>query len=87
MNRYLLELSKSALKFLNKSDRKTIINVLHALTENPYSYPGTIKLTGFADTFRIRIGKYRIIYQVLEDDSLIVFIQDIDSRGDIYKHL
>jgi mRNA interferase RelE/StbE len=89
MTRYLLELSKSSIKFLDKSDRITrerIINVIHALTENPYSYPGIIKLTGFEDTYRIRVGKYRLIFQVL-DQKLLIFIQDIDSRGDIYKHL
>ncbi|MDF0727130.1 type II toxin-antitoxin system RelE/ParE family toxin [Cytobacillus sp. S13-E01] len=89
MSRYLLELSKSSKKFLTKSDRVTrepIINVLHALTENPFSYPGIVKLSGYEDTYRVRVGKYRIIYQVF-DEKLLIFIQDIDSRGDIYKHL
>jgi mRNA interferase RelE/StbE len=89
MSRYRLELSKSSKKFLDKSDRITrerIINVIHALSENPYTYPGIIKLTGYEDTFRVRIGKYRLIYQVI-DESLLIFIQDIDSRGDVYKQL
>jgi mRNA interferase RelE/StbE len=89
MSRYRLELSKSSKKFLDKSNRVTrerIINVIHALSENPYSYPGIIKLTGYEDTYRVRIGKYRLIYQVL-DESLLIFIQDIDSRGDVYKQL
>lgn len=89
MSRYRLELSKSSKKFLDKSDRITrerIINVIHALSENPYSYPGIIKLTEYEDTFRVRIGKYRLIYQVL-DELLLIFIQDIDSRGDVYKQL
>ncbi|MBY0146977.1 hypothetical protein H0184_14080 [Neobacillus niacini] len=34
----------------------------------------------------MRIGKYRLIYQVI-DESLLIFIQDIDSRGDVYKQL
>jgi mRNA interferase RelE/StbE len=89
MSRYRLELSKSSKKFLDKSDRITrerIINVIHALSENPYTYPGIIKLTGYEDTFRVRIGKYRLIYQVI-DESLLIFIQDINSRGDVYKQL
>ena len=89
MSRYLLELSKSSKKFLTKSDRVTrerIINVLHALTENPFSYPGIVKLSGYEDTYRVRVGKYRIIYQVF-DEKLLIFIQDINSWGDIYKHL
>ena len=89
MSSYRLELSKSSKKFLDKSDRNTrerIINVIHALTENPYSYPGIIKLTGYEDTYRVRIGKYRVIYQVV-NNLLLIFIQNIDSRGDVYKQL
>ncbi len=89
MSRYKLELSRSSKKFLQKNDRVTrerIINVIHALTENPFSYPGMIKLSGFDDTYRVRVGKYRLIYQIY-DERLLIFVQDIDSRGDIYKHI
>jgi mRNA interferase RelE/StbE len=89
MSRYRLELSKSSKKFLDKSDRVTrerIINVIHALSENPYSYPGIVKLVGYEDNYRIRIGKFRVIFQVV-NEILLIFIQDIDSRGDVYKHL
>ncbi|WP_412733876.1 type II toxin-antitoxin system RelE family toxin [Heyndrickxia sporothermodurans] len=89
MSKYILELSKGSKKFLDKSDkitRERIINVIHALTENPYSYAGTIKLTGYENIYRVRVGKYRIIYQIL-NEKLIIFIQDIDSRGDIYIKL
>jgi mRNA interferase RelE/StbE len=89
MSRYSLELSKSSIKFLDKSDRVTrerIINLIHALSENPYSFPGIIKLAGYEYTYRVRIGKYRVIYQVL-NEILLIFIQDIDSRGDVYKQL
>lgn len=89
MSRYSIQLSNSSKKFLQRSDKVTrerVINVIHALTENPYSYPGMMKLSGFEDIFRIRIGKYRLIYQIY-DEKLLIFIQDIDSRGDIYKHL
>ncbi|WP_066299322.1 type II toxin-antitoxin system RelE family toxin [Bacillus sp. FJAT-29937] len=89
MNKYTLELSKSSLRFLQKCDRVTkerIINVIHALVENPYSYFGSIKLIGYENVYRIRVGKYRIIYQI-QDEKLIINIQDINSRGDVYKRL
>lgn len=90
MSRYRLELSKGSKKFLDKSDRVTrerIINVIHALSENPYSYPRIIRLAGYEDTYRIRIGKFRVIFQLV-NEMLLIFIQDIiDSRGGVYKHL
>lgn len=84
-----LELSKSSRRFLDKSDkvtRESIISVIHSLSKNPISYPGLIKLTGYKNTYKVRIGKYRIIYHII-NEKLLIFIQDINSRGDIYKHL
>lgn len=38
----------------------------------------------YNDIFRLRIGKYRAIFRVIKDE-IIIFVFDIDSRGDIYK--
>lgn len=36
--------------------------------------------------YRLRIGKYRIIYEyTTRDGEPVHYIKDIDSRGDIYK--
>jgi len=35
-------------------------------------------------TFRLRVGKYRFIYEVFEDE-LLIYIEKGGSRGDIYK--
>lgn len=36
--------------------------------------------------FRLRIGKYRVIYEYRTiDDEKVLFIKDIGTRGDIYK--
>ena len=38
------------------------------------------------DRYRLRVGKYRIIYKYLTDKEIeILSIMDIGSRGDIYK--
>jgi mRNA interferase RelE/StbE len=45
---------------------------------------GTRKLHGSDDLFRIRIGDYRIIYRVLEDDAMVDVIA-IRHRSDAYR--
>ena len=45
---------------------------------------GCIKLRGGANTFRIRVGIYRIIYDVHDDDSL-VFVLRVKHRRDAYR--
>jgi mRNA interferase RelE/StbE len=47
---------------------------------------GAKLLKGIRDLFRIRVGDYRIIYQVL-DDELLVLIVKIGDRKTIYRRL
>lgn len=42
-------------------------------------------LRGYSEkSFRLRVGSYRIIYQV-KDEILTIVVIDINTRGDIYK--
>jgi mRNA interferase RelE/StbE len=45
---------------------------------------GSIKLAGEDDLYRIRVGKYRVIY-VIHDDQLIVLVLRIGHRRDVYR--
>lgn len=85
-----IEYSKQAVKAINKMDSSTkqrIKSAVDGLTEVPPK--GDIKsLQGYdIKSYRLRVGKYRIIYRykIIKDDKHILFISDIDSRGDIYK--
>jgi len=81
--------SREAVKSINKLDKQTkqrIKTGIEALTLKPPK--GDIKqMQGFEDNrFRLRIGKYRIVYKFLLDNSIeILYIINIGSRGDIYK--
>ncbi len=39
----------------------------------------------YKDIFRIRLGKYRAIFRII-DSEILVLVLDIDVRGDIYKN-
>ncbi|MDR2425530.1 MAG: type II toxin-antitoxin system RelE/ParE family toxin, partial [Prevotellaceae bacterium] len=56
---------------------------LLALEHNPRPF-GCVKLSGFENTYRIRVGIYRIIYTI-EDNILTVEIVKIDHRNKVYK--
>lgn len=43
-----------------------------------------MKLTGSADLFRIRVGDYRIVYQI-QDNLLVVLVIEIGHRREIYR--
>jgi mRNA interferase RelE/StbE len=73
-------------KFLSSLDKKTKSRLKKKLEElkfNPLQCSGVKKLKGTKNTlYRLRVGKIRIIYAILESGIEIV---DIDYRGDIYK--
>lgn len=75
--------SKTSIKYLQKLERKGLRKIVEAIEKLPYE--GDIeKLRGkkIKNIYRLRIGKYRVIYSLEKE---IIKIIKIDTRGDIYK--
>lgn len=86
MDSYRIEFAKSAEKDLRKIDRSMIPRLLaeiESLETNPRP-DGVRKLVGSERTYRIRIGQYRVVYEI-EDDRLILFVVPIAHRKDAYS--
>ena len=87
---YELRISKPALKFLEKHpmEKKKFLEVFKEMStnyENAINKYDIKQMQGVsAETYRLRLGKYRAIYR-LYNDVLVIFVLDIGSRGDIYK--
>lgn len=84
-----IKLDKKAQKFIESQDRPTkqrIKKAINGLTEEPPK--GDIRMMqGYTDNrMRARVGKYRIVFRYINESVIILYIMDIDSRGDIYKH-
>ena len=85
-----IEFSRTAAKFLQSADRPTRARIkagiLGLLQQPPI---GDIKtLQGWKPpSYRLRIGKYRIIYNYQKNGSgePFLYIRDIGARGGIYK--
>lgn len=45
---------------------------------------GCKKLKGYKNSFRIRVGNYRVIYEI-EDNVLRILVLAIGHRKDVYK--
>ena len=82
--KYTLKIKRSAQKSLAKISepfQTRIIDRIYELANNPY-YNAT-KLVG-RDAYRIRVGNYRIIYEI-NNNELIVLVVSIGHRRDIYN--
>lgn len=83
---YKVEFTGNAATELRKLDRasqKRIANAVRGLADEPRP-SGVTKFTGYAHTYRIRVGGFRMIYDVL-DDTLPIEIILVRNRKDAYK--
>jgi len=81
---YKIDITKSAQKKLSKlpaKERDRISEKIDALAHEPRP-SGCKKLMG-REGYRIRIGNYRVIYNI-HDDVLTVLIVDVGDRKEIY---
>ncbi len=88
---YRVELHREARKEFDKLPEGTKKNVFEAflrLKSAPYPHReyDLKKLKGFEGVYRIRIGKYRIVYYVDENEALVTVLI-IAQRKKVYKSL
>jgi mRNA interferase RelE/StbE len=55
-----------------------------AMLANEPRPPGVVKLAGCENLWRIRIGQYRVLYEI-HDDRLIVLVLRVAHRRDVYR--
>jgi len=85
---YTVHLRPSAQKQLDKLAprlRERIINRLEELERYPRPRDAR-KVAGQEDLFRIRVGDYRIVYEV-HDQILIVLVIRVGHRREVYRGL
>ena len=86
MPKYSVRFVRSARKELEALPDVAIRRIfprIEALADDPRP-AGCKKLRGARDLWRIRIGNYRVIYQI-EDTILLVEIRAVGDRKDIYE--
>lgn len=82
---YSLKIKSSAAKDIHRlpaDDRRRVVAAIDGLREQPHQ-GSQLKgqLTGLR---RIRVGRYRIIYEV-QDGALVVLVLRVGHRKDIYR--
>ena len=86
MSMYRLVITKSAAKTLRKLPRnlaKRIRQKLEELAKDPYAPNNNVTKLQNRPGFRLRVGDWRVIYQI-EDDRLVILVLEIGPRGGIY---
>ena len=87
MASYRVLIKRSAAKEIEavdqKRDRQRIVARILALGDEPRP-AGCEKLAGENDRYRVRVGRFRIVYSV-SDDELLVLVVRVAHRKDVYR--
>ncbi|MFE8977984.1 type II toxin-antitoxin system RelE family toxin [Streptomyces cyaneofuscatus] len=88
--KYAFRFTAAAQRQLRAIDRPAAMRILAALTalgDDPYPEDADIKkLTGPSGLYRLRVGSYRVAYQV-EDGELIILVVKVGDRRNVYRSL
>ena len=75
--------AKSLDQIDRRADRERITSRIELLAENPRPF-GSEKLQGQENTYRVRQGDYRIVYDI-DDSTATVVVLKIKNRKDVYR--
>ncbi|MBD5166162.1 MAG: type II toxin-antitoxin system RelE/ParE family toxin [Helicobacter sp.] len=84
---YQIKTSKEFDKFLDKHRDLVpkVVRSLRIIAQNPYQNAlDIVKLKGEENKYRLRLGKYRFLYEIIEE-QILVYAYKANSRGDVYK--
>lgn len=86
--KYTIELKGSAAKALKKLPKSAQKRIIAKLTEFETSLPPTeeTKMKGDNPFHRVRVGDYRVIYEI-QNDVLTILVIKIGHRKEIYRHI
>ena len=82
---FSIQIKESAAKELgrvSKQDRKRIVVAIDRLKQTPNL--GALLKGGFRGLRRLRVGDYRVIYEV-QNEELVVLVVRIAHRSDAYR--
>ena len=85
---YRVEVKSSAQREIARrpgDTRRRVLLAIVNLAGAPHPV-GSRKIIGTDDTYRVRVGDYRVVYEVA-DRVLIVFIIRVAHRKDVYRGL
>ncbi|MFI5460660.1 MAG: type II toxin-antitoxin system RelE/ParE family toxin [Isosphaerales bacterium] len=87
MAKYKVLIKPSAAKEIEavdqKKDRQRIVASIRSLADDPRPH-GCEKLAGEDDRYRIRTGRYRVIYSIADEELLVIVVR-VGHRKDVYR--
>lgn len=91
MSSYNIEIDRRAAKDLQKNvahqDRPRVIEAIDGLPEDPRPHGCRKVKAAPMGTYRIRVGDYRVIYVILDEERVVIVARVARRSEDTYKNL
>jgi len=78
--------AEKELAIINKPDAKRIKEKLELYAQNP-EVGDVIHLSGHINLYRLRVGNYRVIFELIDGEVRILHVLFIAHRSEVYKDL
>ena len=86
--KYAFRWRERAVRQLREIPQSAALTILRALTplgDDPRRADADVKkLAGYDDRYRLRVGDYRVIYEII-DGQLIILVVGVGHRREIYR--
>jgi mRNA interferase RelE/StbE len=85
-SQYAVQVARRAVKViasLPRRDQQRIRAAIDLLADNPRP-PACVAMAGAPHAYRVRVGNYRIVYEVI-DSRLIVQVVGVGHRREVYE--
>lgn len=85
-DRYRVEVARRAVKAvaaLPRPEQRRVQAAIDLLAETPRP-PGCVAMAGERSTYRVRVGSYRIVYEV-HDQILLIQVVRVGHRREVYR--
>jgi mRNA interferase RelE/StbE len=85
--KYTVEFRPGVLKSIKHFPKRELLRIKKRLEDlsNNLPDPATTKMKGDNDFHKVRIGDYRIVYEI-QSDRLVILVVKIGHRKDVYKN-
>lgn len=68
---------------LNDTMQERILTAIENLEITPRP-SGVVKMSGEANIYRVRVGNFRILYEI-HDEILVIVVVKVGNRRDVYR--
>lgn len=84
----IIKFSKKADKDLSSIDKQNIKRIIQKLKAFASGESAdVILLKGYTNLYRLRAGDFRVIFEFIDDEIIIIHVLRIQHRSEVYKDL